>query len=146
MAEEKVLVDTDIIIDWLKGLKWTKKLFSSQQISLYYSFITKKELLAKEGLTAMERQKIKKCLGLMRLITIDKEIATVYSCLRTKYSKQNLEKEDAIIAATALVKKLPLLTRNIKHFEFIKELSLYSKTLLSINGNNRIDFRRLVRN
>jgi predicted nucleic acid-binding protein len=31
---------------------------------------------------------------------------------------------DYIIAATALAKKLPLLTRNRKHFEYIKELVL----------------------
>jgi predicted nucleic acid-binding protein len=36
-----------------------------------------------------------------------------------------MEKEDALIAATALVKKLPLVTRNVKHYKSIQGLILF---------------------
>ena len=35
-----------------------------------------------------------------------------------------MDKEDALIAATAIVKRLPLITRNYKHYKKIKELIL----------------------
>jgi predicted nucleic acid-binding protein len=35
-----------------------------------------------------------------------------------------LRVDDALIAATAWVKRLPLLTRNRKHYEFIAEITL----------------------
>jgi predicted nucleic acid-binding protein len=37
----------------------------------------------------------------------------------------DIAKEDALIAATALQKKLPLLTRNWKHYRRIKGLVLF---------------------
>jgi len=41
-----------------------------------------------------------------------------------KYGEDPKSVADYIIAATAWVKKLPLLTRNKRHFEHIKEIAL----------------------
>jgi predicted nucleic acid-binding protein len=41
-------------------------------------------------------------------------------------SAPGLEREDALIAATALDKRLPLLTRNWRHFRRVPGLTLYS--------------------
>jgi len=51
-------------------------------------------------------------------------IARRYSELRSSYPA--LEKEDALIAATALVRKLPLVTRNRRHFRMVEGLVLPS--------------------
>jgi predicted nucleic acid-binding protein len=41
-----------------------------------------------------------------------------------KYGDKPTATADYIIAATALAKKLPLMTRNRKHFEYITEIIL----------------------
>ena len=59
-----------------------------------------------------------------RVIPLDDRIARKYSELRGRY--QALEKADALIAATALVRKLPLVTRNIRHFQNIDGLTIFA--------------------
>lgn len=86
--------------------------------------MTRKELLSKEGLRLSERRMIGDTLHRFRLIRLDPSIAARYSILRRRYP--HLEKEDALIAATALVKRLPLMTRNWKHFRRVAELALFA--------------------
>lgn len=57
MAKIRILVDTDIIIDSLKGVRVAKELFRTRSIELYCSILTKKELLSKAGLKDSERKK-----------------------------------------------------------------------------------------
>ncbi len=45
MAKIKLLIDTDIIIDLLKGVKTAKELFRSNRFDLYCSIQSKKELI-----------------------------------------------------------------------------------------------------
>jgi hypothetical protein len=85
--------------------------------------VTKKELLSKPGLKETERQAILFTLRRHRIIPLDDRITGTYSDLRRRYP--SLEKEDALIAATALVKKLPLVTRNVKHYKTIQGLILF---------------------
>ena len=60
----------------------------------------------------------------MRVLNVDSVIASAASDLLAKYSHRSLGTNDALIATTAQVKRLPLLTRNRKHFEFIEEIAL----------------------
>jgi len=46
MAKISVLVDTDIIIDFLKGVRAAKDIFSSHRLDLYCSVLSKKELIS----------------------------------------------------------------------------------------------------
>lgn len=123
MAAVRVLVDTDILIDYFntRGYSW---LLDDRRNRVYYSVVTRKELLSKEGLKDAERQAIKETLRRFRLVPLTSAIAARYSDLRRRYP--DLEKEDALIAATALVKHLPLMTRNWKHFRHIAGLTLYA--------------------
>lgn len=50
MAKIRLLIDTDVFIDALKGIKPAKDLFRTKDIDLYCSILTKKELLSKVGL------------------------------------------------------------------------------------------------
>lgn len=123
MAAVRVLVDTDVLIDYFNaGLH--SRLLDDRRNRIYYSVVTRKELLAKKGLRAAERQAIEEVLRGFRLVRLDPTITTRYSSLRRRYP--GLEKEDALIAATALVKRLPLLTRNWRHFRQIAGLMLYA--------------------
>lgn len=123
MAAGRVLVDTDILIDYFNAGRHSR-LLDDPRNRIYFSVITRKELLAKEGLRAAERRAIEAALRQFRLIPLTPAIAARYATLRRQY--RHLEKEDAPIAATVLVKRLPLMTRNWKHFARIGGLTLYA--------------------
>ena len=121
MGENQFLVDTDIFIAYLKRRSYRSYLENPVN-RIYYSAITKKELLSKQGLRASERQAILNLLHRFRLVRIDQSVANEYSRLRANYS--SLTKGDALIAASALVRRIPLLTQNVRHFRRIRGLVL----------------------
>lgn len=123
MAKIKLLIDTDILIDYLNtGLLST--LLECTDFEIYYSVVTRKELLSKRGLKGTERQAILLTLKRYRIIPLNDRITAVYSDLR--HTHPSLEKEDALIAATALSRRLPLVTRNRKHYVMIEGLTLFT--------------------
>jgi predicted nucleic acid-binding protein len=122
MATSSVLVDTDIFIEFFNFSRFAF-LFRSPEFRVYYSIVTKKELLSKQGLRESEQHAIVKELRRHRLIRLTEPITRRYLTLRAAYL--SLEKEDALIAASALVKKLPLVTKNKKHFDAIAGLTLF---------------------
>ncbi len=122
MAKIKILIDTDIFIDYFNH-GYFEEILENDTFTIYYSVITRKELLAKQGLKNAEKQAILYVLAKYRVINITANIADTYSALLEEYD--GLSKEDALIAATALHKKLPLLTRNWKHYRKIKGLVLF---------------------
>ena len=124
MAKVKLLVDTDIIIDYLKGIKPARDLFRSGTFDIYCSVLSKKELLSTVGLSDSERKKIIGLLSKIKVLKIDNDINKKYSFLIDKYGERQETIVDYIIAATAWAKNLPLLTRNRKHFEHIEEIKL----------------------
>lgn len=124
MAKIRILLDTDIIIDSLKGVRAAKELFRTKGIDLYCSILTKKELLSKKGLKNSERKRIINLLARTKVLRIDDDISDKFFSLMKIYGENPRYTADYIIAATAWSKKLPLLTRNRKHFEGIKEIKL----------------------
>ncbi len=124
MAKISVLVDTDIVIDYFNTGRFSA-LFDSPRFIVYYSTVTKKELLTKPGLRETEREAIEAELRRCRLVPISEAIASRYSHLRHRYS--SLDKGDALIAATALVKRLPLLTRNKRHYRMVQGIDLFGE-------------------
>ena len=58
MAKIKLLIDTDILIDSLRGVKVAKDLFRTKDIDVYCSILSKKELLSKGGLRESERKRV----------------------------------------------------------------------------------------
>ena len=122
MAKVSFLVDTDVVIDYLNSGQFTE-LFDAPNHVVYYSVITKKELLAKSGLREREREAIHLELRRWRMIPLSEKITFRFSELRRQYP--SLGKADALIAATALVKHLPLVTRNKKHFRIVSELTVF---------------------
>ena len=125
-----LLVDTDILIDYLNGVKRMKEILDSPRTRVYYATVTKKELLAKPGLSATERRRIRLLLLRHRLIRVDEKIAERFSRLLAKYANHGLRKADALVAATAWSRTLPLLTRNTRHYRFISEITLLDPTEL----------------
>ena len=124
MAKIKLIVDTDIIIDYLKGVKPARELFKSKDIVIYCSILSKKELLSKVGLSDSERKKIMNLISRLKVLKIDNDINQKYMLLINRYGERQSSIVDYLIAATAWAKNLPLLTRNTKHFKKIKEIKL----------------------
>src|SRR4030067_3716712 len=99
MEKVKLLVDTDVLIDFLTSGVFSSVL-ESKDSEIYYPVVTKKELLAKRGLRQSERDSIALTLKRFRVVPLSPWITERYSELRRAHS--TLEKEDAVIAATAL--------------------------------------------
>jgi len=117
-----LLLDTDILINWLRGQNWERELLLRPATRFYYSVITKKELLSKKGLSNSEMKKIEILLHWLRKVPIDPTIAHRSFVLHQKYKHRRITPGDAIIAATAWAKNFTLITRNKKHFDFIQEI------------------------
>jgi len=83
MGENQLLVDTDVLIAYLNHRAYRSYL-ESAKYRVYYSAITKKELLAKRGLKTSERQAILTLLKRFRLIRIDQRVTNEYSRLSRK--------------------------------------------------------------
>lgn len=117
------LIDTDILIDWLRGRKFAARFFRETKGVFYYSSITRKELLSGCN-NKSEEEQVLNLLRAMRVVRIDPIIALKASELIERYANSPMHKSDSLIAATSWVKKLILVTRNRKHFEFIDEIQL----------------------
>ena len=74
MGENQLLVDTDILIAYLNRRAYRTYLENPKN-RIYYSAITKKELLSKPGLKASERKSILILLRRFRLIRIDQRVS-----------------------------------------------------------------------
>ena len=126
MAKIRLLIDTDIFIDYFNH-GFFEEILENEEFDIYYSAVTKKELLSKQGLKNSEKQAILYILKEHKIINLTAAIANRYSGLLEEYPE--MEKEDALIAATALQKRLPLLTRNWKHYRKIKGLVLFGSKI-----------------
>jgi len=123
VAKVGLLVDTDVFIDYFNARGFAS-ILESARFTVYCTAVTRKELLAKRGLRSRERDAILDVLGRHRLIRIDQRVAARHGLLRISYP--NVSKEDALIAAAALVRRLPLLTRNWRHYRWIDDLVLFT--------------------
>ena len=121
MGAHQLLVDTDVLIAYLNRRAHRSYLERPDQ-RVYYSAVTKKELLSKPGLRDAERRAIVTLLSRFRLVRIDRRVADQYSRIRRLYP--SLARADALIAASALARRMPLLTLNSRHCRSIEGLHL----------------------
>lgn len=112
-----VLVDTDIFIDHLRGATEIKP----RRHRLSYSVITRAELFAGTAGTDLAAR----VLASFREIPVDRAIAERAGRIRRE---SGLRMPDALIAATALERKLALVTRNQPHFAQVRGLRITTLT------------------
>ncbi len=110
-----VLIDTDVFIDHLRGAAEIKP----GRHRLHYSVITRAELFAGTSGTDLAAR----VLAPFREIPVDRTIAERAGRIRRE---AGLRMPDALIAATALERKLSLATRNKKHFSQVRGLRMTS--------------------
>ncbi len=123
-----ILLDTDIIIDLLRGVEKSKdlltKLLMEEESFVFVSVITEIELFSgKECNDINIRSNIESLLTRFNKVEVDSHLAKRSGELRRSYG---IEVPDAIIAASALKVNAILYSRNKKDFNKIKELKYKS--------------------
>jgi len=121
-----ILCDTDVIIEILKGNEKIIKTIESIGLeNIAISSITVMELYF-GALNKNELDKIKKHLKALNIVHFDNDVSELAVSMIESYSKSHgLQIPDAIIAATALLSELKLLTLNLKDFRYIDGLKLH---------------------
>lgn len=118
MNGNNLLVDTNIVIYLLSGDKTIADLLDKKKI--YISFITEIELLTFQKLSISEKQVINKFISDCIVIGMNDEIKTNTISIRTT---NKLKIPDAIISATSLYLKIPLVTAD-EQFKKLVDLEL----------------------
>ena len=117
-----VLIDTDVLIDFLRGLTLAKTFIEGLASPIYISTITVAELHVGVR-NGKERAALTTFLDSLALLPLDAETAAEGGLLRRDYgSSHGIGLNDALIAATALKHKLELATLNAKHYPMVKRL------------------------
>lgn len=127
-ANLRVLIDTDVVIDYLRGHASAISYIESLSSQMFISAITVAELYSgvREG---KERKALDGFLSAFEIVPISREIAEKGGLYRRDFLKShNVGLADAIIAATAAIKGASLVTLNTKHFPMTSDIvSPYAK-------------------
>jgi predicted nucleic acid-binding protein len=118
-----LLIDTDVIIDALRGVEEPRTFFRQQRRQgnrLWISVLTLTELYCGERMgIAAEERRVRRFLRVFRLMFIDSSIAARAGHLVRLYG---CSVPDTLIAATAQARGMTLVSRNATHFQNIDGL------------------------
>ncbi|CAG0935411.1 Ribonuclease VapC10 [Thermoflexales bacterium] len=117
-----LLIDTDVLIDYLRNRQEAVAYLESATEPLLISVVTIAELYAgvQEG---SERTKLDVFITAFEIASLDLAIAIVGGLHRRQYHKShNVSLADALIAATAEHHQAKFVTLNSKHFPMIKDV------------------------
>jgi predicted nucleic acid-binding protein len=119
---KKLLIDTDVLIDYLRGQPQAVEFLESQTEVLLISTMTIAELYAgvRDG---KEMEMLNALIRAFQVVPIDESISTKGGLYRRDYGKSHgMGLADAIIAATAELNQVTLVTLNQKHFPMITDI------------------------
>ncbi|MBI5192698.1 MAG: type II toxin-antitoxin system VapC family toxin [Nitrospirae bacterium] len=113
---KNVLIDTDILINFLRGREKSKEFLSSviDDAAVYCSAITIAEIFA--GMKEHEREKTEELLDSLNILDVNRVIAEKAGRYKNSIKSQSMELDDCIVAATAFAKQAVLATGNGKHY------------------------------
>ncbi|CAN5354334.1 type II toxin-antitoxin system VapC family toxin [soil metagenome] len=119
-----VLVDTSIVIDYLRGHHGAAGLLEQERGAgvLHASEITRLEVLA--GMRTTEQRQTRLLLSTLRWHPVDAEVAETAGDLGRTWlpSHGSIDGADLAIAATAVLIHARLLTVNVRHFPMFSGL------------------------
>ncbi len=123
----ELLIDTDVVVDHLRGVRRLSGVVDS---SGSYSVITRAELFAGN---AAEHHVITQLLRPLQELLVTRAIAERAGRIRRA---ADVALPDALIAASALEHGLHLVTRNVKHFGRVADLTVHAPD--DVSGSNSI--------
>ncbi len=126
----KYLIDTDILIDHLRKRRFFP--LNDENSELYISIITKAELVFGAYKLKNKKQEVLRNIELLlyeldiKVISVDEKVIYKFAEIKSELEVKGkpLADFDLLIASTAIAYNLPLVSRNIKHYQRIKELKL----------------------
>jgi predicted nucleic acid-binding protein len=120
-----VLCDTCVLVDFVNGRSEQITELQANAIALFINPVIELELL-QGARNKAELLRLEKIVAMFYIVEMPAEVVDVARQLIKLYSlSHGLRLADALIAATALVYELDLLTDNLKDFRSIPELRLY---------------------
>jgi predicted nucleic acid-binding protein len=121
LMSEKFLVDTDVLIDYLRGYDKAVKYIKKYSKNILLSAISVAELYA--GVKDDERTILAEFIELFPVLPVTMIIAKIGGDYKRDFFKtHNVGLADALIAATAKTHNAALKSLNTKHFPMLKDL------------------------
>ena len=120
-----LLLDTDVLIDFLRGQRNAVSVVSSNADRIILSSIVVAELYAglRGGTGDAEQTALERLLSLFRVVPVSHTIAKLGGLYKREYGRSHgVGLADAIVAATATVEGAKLKTLNVKHFPMLKDI------------------------
>ena len=114
-----ILLDSDVLIDFLRGRAEAISLVTAGSQRLMVSSIGVAELYAgvRGGADGTEQAALAKLLSLFRIVPVSHDIARLGGLYKRDYGRSHgVGLADGIIAATAAVEDAELMTLNVKHY------------------------------
>ena len=113
------LVDTDVLIDFLRGREQAVSFVNLESDRIILSSIAVAELYAgvRGGKGETEQTVLERFLALFRIVPVTAAIARLGGLYKRDYGKSyGISLADAVVAATATLENAELKTLNVKHY------------------------------
>ena len=122
MAGSILLLDTDVLVDFLRGHSRAVAFVNAHSAQIILSSIVVAELYA--GVRGdREQAALEALVSLFRVVPVSGEIAKTGGLYKRDYGKSHgVSLADAILAATAEAENAELKTLNTKHYPMLKGL------------------------
>jgi hypothetical protein len=118
---ESLLLDTDVLIDFLRGRAEAVAFLAAAEGPLIISAISVAELFA--GARGEDGEALRTFLGAFEVVPVDTEIAAAGGMHRGRWgTSHGTGLADALIAACAEAASARLVTRNRKHLQMLEDV------------------------
>jgi predicted nucleic acid-binding protein len=122
LSRAPFLIDTDVLVDFLRGRDEAVAFLESADAHLLVSVITVAELFA-GCRNDVEGERLETFLGAFEIVPVDADIAAAGGRHRATYGPAHgTGLADALIAATSRAAAAKLVTRNRRHFPMVDDV------------------------
>lgn len=123
-----IIIDTDVLVDYARGFAKAQHFLDSTYSKQKYSIsvVTAVELV--KGARDKRAQKVaENLISKFQIVLVsDKMSRRCFELVKKYHLNYSLALADSLVASTALAHRAKLLTKNLKHFDFIPLLEVES--------------------